>query len=68
MRKIAVIMLVSIMTFAGMVYAEDEKSDNETISQEEQTDKMFNDFFNNIEKTLVDSTKKVADEIKSLNK
>lgn len=68
MRKIAVIMLVSIMIFAGTVYAEDEKSDNKTLSQEEQIDKMFNDFFKNIEKTIVDSTKKVADEIKSLNK
>lgn len=68
MIKIAVVILISIMTFAGTVYAEDEKSDNKTISQEEKTDKIVNDFFNNIEKTLIDSTKKVADEIKSLNK
>lgn len=68
MREIAVIMLVSIMSFAGLVYAENTKSDNKTMSQEEKTDKVVNDFFNSIEKTLVDSTKKVADEIKSLNK
>lgn len=68
MIKIAVVILINIMTFAGTVYAEDEKSDNKTISQEEKTDKIVNDFFNNIEKTLIDSTKKVADEIKSLNK
>lgn len=68
MREIAVIMLVNIMVFAGSVYAENAKSDNKTMSQEEKTDKVVNDFFNNIEKTLVDSTKKVADEIKSLNK
>ncbi|MDT3693422.1 MAG: hypothetical protein ROM03_03335 [Mucispirillum sp.] len=68
MKKTAVIILVSIMAFAGTVYAENEKSDNKTMSQEEKTDKVVNDFFNNIEKTLEDSTKKVADEIKSLNK
>lgn len=68
MIKIAVVILINIMTFAGTVYAEDEKSDNKTISQEEKTDKIVNDFFYNIEKTLIDSTKKVADEIKSLNK
>ncbi len=68
MRKIVVIMLVSIMTSAGSVYAENAKSDNKTMSQEEKTDKVVNDFFNNIEKTLVDSTKKFADEIKTLNK
>ena len=67
MKKIAVIMLVSIMAFTGLVYAESAKSDNKTVSQEEKTDKVVNDFFNNIEKTLEDSTKKVADEIKSLN-
>lgn len=68
MKKIAVIMLVSIMAFTGSVYAESAKKDNKTMSQEEKTDKVVNDFFNNIEKTLEDSTKKVADEIKSLNK
>lgn len=68
MREIAVIMLANIMVFAGSVYAENAKSDNKTMSQEEKTDKVVNDFFNNIEKTLEDSTKKVADEIKSLNK
>lgn len=68
MKKIAVIMLVSIMAFTGSVYAESAKSDNKTMSQEEKTDKVVNDFFNNIEKTLEDSTKKVTDEIKSLNK
>ena len=68
MKKAAVIILVSFMAFAGTVYAESAKSDNKTISQEEKTDKVVNDFFNNIEKTLEDSTKKVADEIKSLNK
>lgn len=68
MKKIAVIMLVSIMAFTGSVYAESAKSDNKTMSQEEKTDKVVNDFFNNIEKTLEDSTKKVSDEIKSLNK
>ena len=45
-----------------------QKMTNETISQEEKTDKMINDFFNNIEKVIVDSTKKVADEIKNLDK
>lgn len=68
MKKTAVIILVSFMAFAGTVYAENEKSDNKTMSQEEKTDKMVSDFINNIEKTLEDSTKKVADEIKSLNK
>lgn len=68
MKKAAVIMLVSIMAFTGSVYAKNEKSDNKTMSQEEKTDKVVNDFFNNTEKTLEDSTKKVADEIKSLNK
>lgn len=68
MKKIAVIMLVSIMAFTGTVYAENKKHDNKTMLQEEKTDKVVNDFFNNIEKTLEDSTKKVADEIKSLNK
>lgn len=68
MKKTAVILLISIMAFTGTLYAKDEKSDNETMSQEEKTDKVVNDFFNNIEKTLEDSTKKVADEIKSLNK
>ena len=56
------------MASAGSVYAENAKSDNKTMSQEEKTDKVVNDFFNNIEKTLVDSTKKFANEIKSLNK
>lgn len=68
MKKTAVIILVSIMAFAGTVYAENKKNDNKTMSQEEKTDKMVSDFINNIEKTLEDSTKKVADEIKSLNK
>lgn len=68
MKKAAVIILVSIMAFTGTVYAKNKKSDNKTMSQEEKTDKVVNDFFNNIEKTLEDSTKKVADEIKSLNK
>ena len=68
MKKAAVIILVSFMAFAGSVYAKNEKKDNKTMSQEEKTDKVVNDFFNNIEKTLEDSTKKVADEIKSLNK
>lgn len=68
MKKTAVIILVSIMAFAGTVYAENKKNDNKTMSQEEKTDKIVSDFINNIEKTLEDSTKKVADEIKSLNK
>lgn len=68
MKKTAVIILVSIMAFAGTVYAENKKHDNKTMPQEEKTDKMVSDFINNIEKTLEDSTKKVADEIKSLNK
>lgn len=68
MKKTAVILLIIIMAFTGTLYAKDEKSDNKTMSQEEKTDKVVNDFFNNIEKTLEDSTKKVADEIKSLNK
>lgn len=68
MKKAAVIILVSIMAFTGSVYAESAKSDNRTMSQEEKTDKVVNDFFNNIEKTLEGSTKKAADEIKSLNK
>lgn len=68
MKKTAVIILVSIMAFAGTVYAENKKHDNKTMPQEEKTDNVVNDFFNNIEKTLEDSTKKVADEIKSLNK
>lgn len=68
MKKTAVIILVSFMAFAGTVYAENKKHDNKTMSQEEKTDKMVSDFINNIEKTLEDSTKKVADEIKSLNK
>ena len=68
MKKIAVIMLVSIMAFTGSVYAVSAKSDNKTMLQEEKTDKVVNDFFNNKEKTLEDSTKKVADEIKSPNK
>ena len=58
MKKTAVIMLVSIMAFTGSVYAESAKSDNKTMSQEEKTDKVVNDFFNNIEKTLEDPTKK----------
>lgn len=68
MKKTAVIILVSIMAFAGTVYAENKKHDNKTMPQEEKTDNVVNDFFNNIEKTLEDSTKKVADEIKSLNR
>ena len=44
MKKTAVIMLVSIMAFTGSVYAENEKSDNKTMSQEEKTDKVVNDF------------------------
>lgn len=44
MKKIAVIMLVSIMAFTGSVYAESAKSDNKTMSQEEKTDKVVNDF------------------------
>ncbi len=68
MKKITVIILIIFIAFAGTVYTEDDKSDNETISQEEKTDKMINDFFNNIEKVIVDSTKKVADEIKNLDK
>ncbi len=60
MKKITVIILIIFIAFAGTVYAEDDKSDNETISQEEKTDKMINDFFNNIEKAIVDSTKKGA--------
>lgn len=68
MKKTAVIILVSIMAFVGTVYAENKKNDNKTMSQEEKTDKIVSDFINNIEKTLEDSTKKVADEIKSLNK
>lgn len=68
MKKIIVILIISVMSFAGVVYAKGEKSDNKTMTQEEKTDKMVNDFISNIEKTLEDSTKKVADEIKSLNK
>ena len=68
MKKITVIIFLIFIAFAGTVCAEDDKSDNETISQEEKTDKMINDFFNNIEKVIVDSTKKVADEIKNLDK
>lgn len=63
MKKVAVIILVNIFTFAGIIYAE-EKSDNKTISQEEKTDKAVNDFFKNMEKAIIDSTKKVADELK----
>ena len=44
MKKAAVIMLVSIMAFTGSVYAKNEKSDNKTMSQEEKTDKVVNDF------------------------
>lgn len=38
------------------------------LCRRKKTDKVVNDFFNNIEKTLEGSTKKAADEIKSLNK
>lgn len=68
MKKTAVIILVSIMAFAGTVYAKNEKSDNKTISQEEKTDEFFKNFINTIDKTAKDSTNKIADEIKSLNK
>lgn len=68
MKKIAVIMLVSIMAFTGSVYAESAKSDNKTMSQEEKTDAFFKNIVNTIDKTAKDSTEKVADEIKSLNK
>lgn len=68
MKKTAVIILVSIMAFAGTVYAESAKSDNKTISQEEKTDEFFKNFINTIDKTAKDSTNKIADEIKSLNK
>jgi len=68
MKKIAVIMLVSIMAFTGSVYAESAKSDNKTMSQEEKTDEFFKNFINTIDKTAKDSTNKIADEIKSLNK
>ena len=54
MKKIIVILIISVMSFAGVVYAKGEKSDNKTMTQEEKTDKNY--------------TKKVADEIKSLNK
>ena len=68
MKKIAVIILVSIMAFTGSVYAESAKSDNKTMSQEEKTDEFFKNFINTIDKTAKDSTNKIADEIKSLNK
>lgn len=68
MKKTAVIILVSIMAFTGSVYAESAKSDNKTISQEEKTDEFFKNFINTIDKTAKDSTNKIADEIKSLNK
>ena len=68
MKKTAVIILVSIMAFAGTVYAKNEKKDNKTISQEEKTDEFFKNFINTIDKTAKDSTNKIADEIKSLNK
>lgn len=68
MKKAAVIILVSIMAYTGTVYAENEKKDNKTISQEEKTDEFFKNFINTIDKTAKDSTNKIADEIKSLNK
>lgn len=68
MKKAAVIILVSFMAFAGTVYAKNEKKDNKTISQEEKTDEFFKNFINTIDKTAKDSTNKIADEIKSLNK
>lgn len=68
MKKAAVIILVSFMAFAGTVYVKNEKKDNKTISQEEKTDEFFKNFINTIDKTAKDSTNKIADEIKSLNK
>lgn len=68
MKKAAVIILVSFMAFTGSVYAESAKKDNKTISQEEKTDEFFKNFINTIDKTAKDSTNKIADEIKSLNK
>lgn len=68
MKKIMLIALISIMAYTGIVYAENAKSDNKTISQEEKTDAFFKNIVNTIDKTAKDSTEKVADEIKSLNK
>lgn len=67
MKKVLLAVLV-LFSFAGFVFAENNKSDNKTISQEEKTDEFFKNFINTIDKTAKDSTNKIADEIKSLGK
>lgn len=67
MKKVLLAVLV-LFSFAGLVFAENNKSDNKTISQEEKTDEFFKNFINTIDKTAKDSTNKIADEIKSLGK
>lgn len=67
MKKVLLTVLV-LFSFAGLAFAENNKSDNQTISQEEKTDEFFKNFINTIDKTAKDSTNKIADEIKSLGK
>lgn len=67
MKKVLLAVLV-LFSFAGLTFAENNKSDNKSISQEEKTDEFFKNFINTIDKTAKDSTNKIADEIKSLGK
>ena len=67
MKKVLLTVLV-LFSFAGLTFAANNKSDNQTMSQEVKTDKFFKNFINTIDKTAKDSTNKIADEIKSLGK
>lgn len=68
MKYIIMIILIGIFSFTLISYAEEKNNDNNTMMQEEKTDKIVKDFFHNIDKTIKDSTKKIADDIKTLNK
>lgn len=72
MKKLCILLSVIFLSLSfSMVFAKDtnENSENSKKSaQEEETDKFFKNIIDTIDKTAKDSTNKIADEIKEMQK
>lgn len=72
MKKLCILLSVIFLSLSfSMVFAKDTNENRENSkksSQEEETDKFFKNIIDTIDKTAKDSTNKIADEIKEMQK
>lgn len=72
MKKLCILLSVIFLSLSfSMVFAKDTNENSENSkksSQEEETDKFFKNIIDTIDKTAKDSTNKIADEIKEMQK